>query len=176
MPHLSIHTPVKRKCSHHLTDCPDSLICLEKEYKMFMDSFKKLPNTVCRWKKIDQTIILKEVLTNVARAPGDIATIIFFEDPFWSHTERLGQCFRWESEPTFTSWIPEPKLVQVPIQQHHVREMSLCLCLMCQMITVLWDAMSGRQEGIQLKVRIHHPAGLASNLNFSGTALPFKKA
>lgn len=147
MPYLSIPTLVKRKCSRHLTDCPDSLICLEEEYKMFMDNFKKLSNTVCRWKKIDQNRHYikgsSDKIANVARVPDDIVTIIFFEDPFWSHTKRLRQWSRWESEPSFTSWIPEPKLVQVPIQWYHVmREMSLCLCLMCQMITVLWDAMS----------------------------------
>lgn len=100
MPHLSIHTLVKRKCSHHLTDCPDSLICLEKEYKMFVDTFKKLPNTVCRWKKIDRNSHYikgsSDKIANVARAPDDIATIIFFEDPFWSHKKRLRQCFRWD--------------------------------------------------------------------------------
>lgn len=144
--YLSIHTLLKRKCSHHLTDCSRSLICLEKECKMFIDNFKKLPNTVCRWKKIDQNSHYikgsSDKIANVARVPDDIVTIIF-EDPFWSHIKRLIQWFRWEPQPSFTSWIPEPKLVEVPMQQHYVmREMSLCLCLMCQMITVLWDAMS----------------------------------
>lgn len=93
MPHLFICTLVTRKCSHHLTDCPDSFIWLEKEYKMFTVHLRKLPNIVCSLQERSRPNChyikgSSEKTANVARAPDETVTIIFFEDLFWSHTKK----------------------------------------------------------------------------------------